>query len=429
MYSATATTSNQPAARRRDWLTLLYFIFALGMVMSVSQEYVEPNSTRYYLFVTPVVIAALCRPLSLISAAGDKSLLIVIMALVSGAYFLLIGDISAAMQVTLLGLGTIWFCVDKVRFIERDLIRIYIAAVAVGAIVWISTDFNRWGLIPGMTDTAYGIWRVSFFPNIAFTAFLSLFMVLIATRGGFQQTNWRSPVLWLAIYFVIFSFVRTAIICISLYVVSMWFVARFRGPLGLFFFALGAALGTNAFIAYSAPIFEMLQNIPVVSRLFLRGETQLSDFEIYQQLYRPWLWLEHFKLAWSSPNFMGWGSIPFVQLVQHSIFDATLNTGDSVSLLTRLLAQYGVMGVLYWVFLLVCLYDLASRGDRWGCAVWPVVITAMMQWGSMFHVTDPMALIYTGLVIKGSSFILHDVPKRRANRVANADSYAVVQLR
>lgn len=430
MYSVANASAAQRAAPRRDWVTILYFLFALSMAMSVSQDYVdEPGSIRYYMFVVPVVIAALCRPLSLMNAAGGKSLLIVIMSFVSGAYFLLMGDYSATMQVTLLGLGTIWFCVYKVRFLDRDLTKIYVGAVVVGAVVWILTDFNRWGLIPGTTDDAYGIWRVSFFSNIAFTAFLSLFMVLIATRNGFRQTDWRSPVLWLAIYFVIFSFVRTAFICVVLYAGSMWIVSRLKRPAELFFFALAAALATNLFVAFSASIFDLLQNIPVVSRLFLRGETQLSEFEIYQQLYRPWLWGEHLKLAWSSPNFMGWGSIPFVELVQYSIFDYGLETGDSVSLLTRLLAEYGVMGVLYWAFLILCLYDLAARGDRWGCAVWPVVITAMMQWGSMFHVTDPMALIYTGLVVKGSSFILHDVPKRRARRVASGGFHAAFQPR
>ncbi|MBL0914180.1 MAG: hypothetical protein IBJ13_01255 [Sphingopyxis sp.] len=425
MYSASTAPANQKAALRRDWVTILYFIFALGMAMSVSQDYAdEPGSIRYYLFVVPVGIAALCRPLSLMNAVGGKSLLIVIMAFVSSAYFLLIGDISAAMQVTLLGLGTIWFCVDKVRFIDRDLTRIYVAAVVVGAIVWILTDFNRWGLIPGTTDAAYGIWRVSFFSNIAFTAFFSLFLILILTRQGFRQINWRNPILLLAIYFTIFSFVRTALICLVLYVASFWILSKLKRPGEMFLFALSVAIAANLFIAFSASIFDLLQNVPVISRLFLRGETQLTEFEIYQQLYRPWLWGEHLKLAWSSPNFMGWGSIPFTELVQDSIFDYGLETGDSVSLLTRLLAENGVMGLFYWVFLIVCLRDLAARGDRWGCAIFPVVITAMMQWGSMFHVSDPMALLYTGLVVKGAAFVRMDVPNRPRKRVPSGGYHA-----
>jgi|TARA_R100001244_G_scaffold6593_18_gene8066 hypothetical protein len=427
MYSASNAPANQHAALRRDWVTIIYFIFALGMAMSVSQEYTdEPSSIRYYLFVAPVVIAALCRPLLLMSAVGGKSLLIVIMAFVSSAYFLLIGDISAAMQVTLLGLGTIWFCVDKVCFIERDLTRIYVAAAVVGAIVWMLTDFNRWGLIPGTTDAAYGIWRVSFFSNIAFTAFFSLFLILILTRQGFRQINWRNPILLLAIYFTIFSFVRTALVCLVLYVVSFWLLSKLKRPGEIFLFTLSVTIAANLLIAFSAPIFDLFQNLPVISRLFLRGETQLTEFEIYQQLYRPWLWGEHLKLAWASPNFMGWGNFRFSELVQNSIFDYRLETGDSVSLLTRLLASYGVMGLFYWVFLLVCLRDLAARGDRWGCAIFPVVITAMLQWGSMFHVTDPMALLYTGLVVKGAAFVRMDVPNRLRKRLPTGGHHASV---
>lgn len=406
MYNVSTGRELTHVAPSSDWVTIGYLVFALGMAMSVSQDYVDDSSpVRYYMFVLPVILAAICRPVLLVQAAGGKSILIFFMAFVSGCYFVLMGDLAAAMQTSLLGLGTIWFCSERVYFYDRDLRRIYAITVVVGAVVWLSTDFNRWGLLPGTTDAAYGVWRVSFFSNIAFTAFFSLVIVLTATRHGKGQINWKDPIFLLAIYFTIFSFVRTAVICLGLYALSFWLLTKIQRPREMFMFSLVVAVATNLAIAYSASIFDSLQSVPIISRLFLRGETQLSEFEIYQQLYRPWLWGEHLKLAWASPNLMGWGSIPFVELVVDSIFDYRLETGDSVSLLTRLLAVNGVMGLLYWLFLLVCLGERAACRDRWGCAVFPVVITAMMQWGSMFHVTDPMALLYTGLVVKGAAFV------------------------
>ena len=390
---------------KRDWVSIVYLLFALCVSMSVSQEYAgEPSLGRYLLFVAPVIVAALIRPLRLIKAASSKILVILFFVFISGGYFIVRGDVTATLQLLLLGLGTLWFCVKDVKFIDHDLYLIYVAMIGIGAVIWVATDLNLWGLIPGTTDATYGVWRVSFFPNIAFTAFFSLSIILIHTRDGLRDVL-KSPIFLIALYFTIFSFVRTALICLVLYIFAFWVMRKLKNPLEMFFASLFIAVSATLFIAFSATIFDSLQNISIVSRLFLRNETQLSEFEIYQQLYRPWLWGEQLKLAWESPNVLGWGSIPFVDLVQNSIFNYGLESGDSVSFPTRLLSQFGAMGLLYWAFLLICLKDMAYRLDRWGCAVFPVIFMTMMQWGSMFHVTDPMALIYTGVLVKGADFI------------------------
>jgi hypothetical protein len=161
------------------------------------------------------------------------------------------------------------------------------------------------------------------------------------------------------------------------------------------------AIGANLVIAFSASIFDALQHIPVIARLFLRGETQLSEFEIYQQLYRPWLWGEQFKMLASSPGLMGWGSVPFTDLVQNSIFDFGVESGDTVSMPTKLMAQFGIPAFLFWAFAFAGLYERARAADRWACACFPVVVLAMMQWGSMFHVSDVFCLFYSLLFVKG----------------------------
>ena len=282
--------------------------------------------------------------------------------------------------------------------------KLYMVTVATGFLVWIFTDFNRWGLIPGTTDPAYGIWRISFFSNIAFTAFFSLFIILIATQNGWKNTD-NKYILALALYFLLFSYVRTAVICLVIYIFCRYIFEKVNRPSSLFLLSLAVAIAANAFIAYSTSLFNFLQDVPIISRLFLRGENQLTEFEIYQQLYRLWLWGEQLKLFWSSAHFMGWGSTPINELISNSLFDSRFNISDTVSLPTKLLSQYGLAAVFFWAFLIVCLKQAADRMDRWGCAVFPVVFTAMMHWGSMFHVTDPMAFLYFGLLVKGSMLV------------------------
>jgi hypothetical protein len=408
-YSAHSSLSRRPSSwfnKKRDWLTFLYFCFALGLALSVSQDEEGDVSTlRYLLFIIPIAAVALMRPVDLLRSIDVRTSLIIAMTFTSCCWFLYREDFSAVMRTGLFGLGTWWFCASKVRLREQDVYLAYFGAIAAGSLLWLFTDFNRWGLIPGTTDPQLGLWRVSFFSNIAFTGFLSLFIVIIAMRDKATRIA-AGPVLLVAAYFGTFSFVRTVLICAVIYFVGLWLFRRLRRPGELFLSALLFAIFVNIAIAFSSSIFDNFQNIPIISRLFLRGETQLSEFEIYQQLYRPWLWGQHWTLAWESPFWMGWGSVPFVDMVENSIFQRGLETGDTVSLLTRLLYQNGMVGFLYWAFLLACLWRLAKRGDWWGCALFPVIVSAMLQWGSMFHVSDPMALLYVGLLAKGSDFII-----------------------
>jgi hypothetical protein len=136
--------------------------------------------------------------------------------------------------------------------------------------------------------------------------------------------------------------------------------------------------------------------------MFLRGETGLSTFEIYQQIYRPWLWGQHLHQFITSPNLMGWGSVEFNVLKTEDLVSGHEELGD-VSLPTRLLAQYGLPGLLFVVFMIARLRVLAKRGDVWGCACFPVVVLGLFQWGSMFHPTDPMFVIYMIIMIHGSA--------------------------
>jgi hypothetical protein len=397
----------------RDPIVLGLLIWSLAMAMTVSQDYVpEQSNIRYLMFTVPIVIVAMCRPLALWITLGGKAMWLMPFLFLSAAYHAIQGDVTAVLQVGLLVLGVVFFCSPPVRFNRADIYILYVAFVAIGFLVWISTDFNRWGLIPGTTDPAYGIWRVSFFSNIAFTGFFSLFIILISTKNGWKKIE--SPYIFsLAIYFLIFSYVRTAILCLLLYILCQSLLKKIKRPSYLFVISLSISILSNIFIAYSSSIFSFLQNIDFVSRLLLRGESQLTEFEIYQQLYRPWLWGEQLKLFVSSPYLMGWGSIPFENLVMNNIFDFGVESGDNVSLPTKLLSQFGLAAIFFWIFLIACLKQASDRLDWWGCSVFPVVFTAMMHWGSMFHVTDPMAILYFGLLVKGSALVTDpSVPSR-----------------
>ncbi|WP_394999818.1 hypothetical protein, partial [Acinetobacter sp.] len=271
--------------------------------------------------------------------------------------------------------------------------------VTLGFSIWILTDLNRWGPIPGYTDASYGMPRISFFRNIANTAMLSLVMFMVLTRNVNTMRAFF-VVLCVALYYLIFSFVRTAQIAFVLYLVlRWWFERRYRSERHLFWVSLLAGVGVNVLIAFSVDVLVVFQNNKIISLFFLRQETELTSEQIVNQLYRPWLWVQQITLFVSSPAMMGMGAFNFNELEIGSLYGG----GDTVSLPTRLLSVYGLPAFLFIYFLITRLRHLVRQRDIWACACFPPFLLLIMQWGSIFHPTDAIGALFFMIAINGSN--------------------------
>ncbi len=393
----------------RDWSVLLYIAALSAIAMTISQRSeVEISRIQYLLLVIPAVTLPLFRPYLLFQTVFTKGGWLLAMLVIGGTWHALGGDNLAVFQLAAFVHVYLWHNAAHVRLRREDLYRIYYAIIPVGFAIWYATDLNPWGPLPGFTEPEFGVWRISIFPNIAISAFMSLAVVMCLTIDGVKSAV-RRPIFWIAIYFVVFSFVRTAVVGLFLYMAALYLLPKFQNKLSLFLGALFITLILNLFIAYSANIFYYLQEYPLISRLFLRGETGLNEYEIYTQQYRPWLWAQHLSQFLSSSFWMGWGSTEFLSLVDNELVSG-LETGDSVSYLTRLLARYGLAGGLMIIYLLVCLGDRVRESDLWGVAVWMTVILIFMQWGTIFHPTDPTGFLLMLAVVKGRRAFLAPVP-------------------
>lgn len=389
----------------RVWPFLIYIVISVGVTMSLGQYYQESNNVVYWILTVPLVVLPLLRPLDMLNAARGAAFPAVLFGVFAGGWHLLHGDISAALQAALLAWGLIWVGSAAARLKIDDFYILYAAAVLVGLAVWVFGDLNQWGLLPG-TTTAVGetVWRVSFFPNVAYTGFYSLVLIMIATRDPRSHGRLRGIAIGIAVYFIIFSFVRTAVVGLLIYGLLVVLFRRKRSPSFLFWTSLIVAILVNLVIAYSAAIFWAVQNNPLISRMFLRGEAGLSEYEIWQQLYRPYIWGEHFKQFFSSPWLMGWGSVDFNVLKSFDLVSGLDQSGE-ISLPTRLLAQYGMTGVMLLGYFVSRLVKSAKKGDAWACACFPAILLAMLHWGTMFHPTDAMFGIMMMILNHGTSSI------------------------
>lgn len=380
---------------------MLFVTLALMVSMSVTQEEAPvPGSFRYWLLVLPAALLPLTGLLPIARVLVSRGWWLLVFLLSAGIWHFLKGDTRAVVQLGLLVWMTAWISSDAARLKAEHIVGLYLGLVALGCVVYVATDLNRWGPLPGMTVADYGVWRVSFFPNIAYTAFLSLVVIMILTRQRARMAQYGF-VLAVATYFLVTSFVRTALIALAMYAVLRWWFARRPTPGRLFWGALLVGFGVNLAIAGSVVVLEFLQQYPIVSRLFLRGETQLSTEEIFQQLYRPWLWWEHIQQFAASPSLMGWGAFDFEELKNTALIEGQ-EQGDTVSLPTRLLAAYGIPGALFTVYLVARLRAAARARDAWSCACFAPVLLLILQWGSVFHPSDALFALFLMTVVRGS---------------------------
>jgi len=399
----------------RSGALTLYVAVSLCVAMTISQEdNLEVGSIGYWILIACASLLPLIHIASLTRTLLSRAVPLLLFAGIAGGWQLLNGDIRAAQQLLLIVWMLGWLSADDVHLRVRDLALVYLGLVAFGTVMWIRTDANMWGILPA--TTVYDLdWRISFFPNIAVTATLSLAVVFILTRTRALARS-HLPVLCVALYFLLFSFVRTTTIALLLYLLMRWWVSmKPRTPRVVFWMAVSIGVGINVVIASSVYLFVYLQQFDLLSRLFLRSEANLTPEEIYAQIYRPWLWAEHIKLFWNSPFLMGLGNFTFFEGNVEELNVGTTPHGNE-SLPTRLLATYGLSSLLFVYYFLSRLYRLACAGDYWACCCFPAIILLMMQWGSIFHPTDSIGALFVLIAVRGHHAFLTSAKLRGKGR-------------
>ncbi len=385
----------------RNVAMIAFVTISLLVSMSVGQmEGFERGSLQYWLTVLPALLFPLHDLRAIVETLLGRARLLLWFLLWAGVWHFFQGDARTTMQICALVLGVAWISTDRAQIRVEDLTRLYLALVVVGLMILLFSGFNQYAVVPGFTDPEFGIWRISFFPNVAYTGALSLVVILVLTRtrDGIRQ---HPLVFAIASYFLVLSFVRSALVAVLIYALLYRYFCRDQDarPRRMFWIALVVAFGLPIAAFWSAGLLYVLQDNPLISVFFLRGKTGLSIDDILYQLYRPWLWVTHFQLFFSSPAWMGWGSL------YQSALDATgppQATIGSESLPTRLLANYGLPGIFFTLYLVGLLREAARAGDRWACACFPAVFFLLTNWGSLFHSTDAMFVLLLLTIARGT---------------------------
>ena len=421
-FGAVREGKPQSSGRVRHVGMTLFLMSSLLVGSSIGPlESIERGSLRYWLLVSPAALLPLLNISAIAHALGTRAGLLLLFLFTAGVWHLYQGDSRAVLQLGLLVLVLAWVSTDRAALNVRDLVWIYLMLVALGVGVNIFTDLNPYGLFPGQADRDFGSLRVSFFPNVANTGLLSLAMFLILTKDS--ETACAHPyALATAIYFLVFSFLRSAFIGAVIYLVLRWWFGTYCAarPVRMFWTTILVAVGCITLIWFSSDILYRAQQLPFISMFLLKGEGHLTTDEIEYQQYRPWLWNEQFKLFATSPWLMGLGSYDFYAVVSSQLEDpdSRIISAGAEAMPTRLLTVYGVPGTLLTLYLVSCMRVRARHDDRWACACFPALFLLMMSWGNAFHPTDAMFVLFLLIVTRGAAaFTATDIRGPPASRV------------
>lgn len=380
---------------------ITFILISLLVLLFIRQdEMVSVGSIKYWLIILPPLLLALVNFQSIILNICTKTLPILLMVILSCAWYIFLGQNQGLNRLVLFLLMFALLQLDDAKIKVKALSYIYVIAILFSILIYFNMDINKWGLIPGTTTNGLSVWRVSFFPNIANSAFYSLFMFIVYTKD--KETFLENKgMACLSLYFTLFSFVRCALVSLVLYLFLYAFFKKIKSSKALFLYSILAAILVNIIIVFSSDIIYAMQSLPYIDRILLRGEQTLSEQAIYVQMYRPWVWNEQWNIFVNSPWFMGEGVYDFNALKTSHIRGIDYEESDSVSLLLGMLAAYGLLVIFFFYFILKKNFHNAMALDKWACAIFPVIIFIGMQWGVIFHPATPMFLMYFLILFQG----------------------------
>lgn len=381
---------------------ILLLVASIGMSMLIGQEdSVVPMSPMYFAIVLPALVIPFLWLPKMVAAAIGKGWSLVAFGVLAGGWQLILGEYRTMLQLALFVWVLLWILALDVRLSTRHYLVLFAAAIAAGIFGYLVLGNNPWGVLPGTTSRDYLVWRLSFFPSVVLTGLFALFAAIVVAenRDAFRV---RLSANLAAFYFLIFSFVRTALVSGAIYApLAAWFAMKRPGWRIMFFVPLAVALGVHGFILLAPHVLVHLQDVDLVARLLLRGRTNLEVADVFEQLSRPWIWQKHIEFFLQSPYLMGLGNFDFFALAVPEPGPDQAYLSGSEALLTRLLATYGLPTLLLFWFFGARLYEHARNNDYLGCAIFPVVIILAMNYGSVLHPTNFLFVLYFLLMIHG----------------------------
>lgn len=201
---------------RRLWFVAVVAYFVLAHYLVPSTAKVERFSFTYFALVIPAWLYVACNWRCLLAGYGTASKMLALFAILAGISGALRADYPLAYNAVFLSAMAIVILNSKVYLTVAELNWIFLATVA-GSVVVYALGMTEYGFLPGQADAlgchAAMNWRVSLFRVTAESAMFSLLILVANIAYGQRLSGWiRGLVIFLAIYFLIYSGVRSIVL-------------------------------------------------------------------------------------------------------------------------------------------------------------------------------------------------------------------------
>lgn len=385
---------------------LIYYWAAL--YLRVLLPTTDESTWTYLLTVLPVSIAAVVGLLArLVSGAHwtvDRSstsgllLFVGVVTIVS----LVRADAASIRAAGLMALTLLWLDSARPVIPVRTLNRFFVASIVAGG-VWFVLGWSDYGLLPGqyVDGVDRGIqWRVSLFPFVPESGFLALIVFLVnqTRRKGLARLVFCAA----ALYFVIFSGMRSAIVALALSQIYLVLSRARRGPVFRMtqIFALLALFAVSILISSAVAVMPSLPGGAIGNFLFRTESLVDSEDALSQSIYRGWLWVQHLNLFASSP-LTGIGTFDFSSVVREELVTGKEDSG-SESFVTAWLARLGLCFAPFLAYLGTLARRAAAAPDAYRGSVFLVFGVAALSYGSFLVAYNFVFLILFCILLQGT---------------------------
>lgn len=390
-----------PLLVSRAFSVVLVYYWALQFAVSLNEP-VEPGSIYYYLFVAPIAVFSL----ALFFTAGPRRLFSppVVWMAVFAAVVSLVSIARSDLQ-TILSIGLFSITVAVVLAYRLtpsiNLINIlFIASIIANGLAFLYGN-SVYSILPGFSIDEELWWRVSIFPGVASSAFFSLIVLLL--NSVYKSGVLRRVCIFLAIYFFVFSGLRTALV--AGLIVGLYFLLVKKGVIvraTTRFLYLVATIAVFVGLLFANELLLMLPSFgsEFLNVYIFRSDTGLAnEGDVAKSVYRAWLWLEHFRISSENPIF-GIGSFDFTTMAEYDPIIGEGGTG-SESYLTALYARVGLSSLLLVVAFVSAMLRNARSTNDLTFMMGLMIFVAMLSYGSFITAYDFIFLVMIGVLSGG----------------------------
>ncbi|MBN2769750.1 MAG: O-antigen ligase family protein [Spirochaetes bacterium] len=384
-----------------EFFLFIFLLYFWGMLYAHNPRY-DISNLQYYFYVLPSVVFVFVGSCLSLFKYVTKIETLMIAGLLTFVNFISIArnDFTTILSVSLLLFTVGIFSHLRFKLDANKLNYIYLLSVLFSAISY-HLGFSEFGYIPGMSHSSESqglVWRISLFPSLPESAFFSA--IIFVVNLSYSSLVFRRTVIFLSLYFLLFSGLRSAVIATIMAIVfltlSLWKISKNRYFLMFFCYFLLSSF----FFLVLAP--NMLLSVlttdnDVLNRYFFRSISgDLGQEDLQVTVYRGWLWLQHINI-WLDNWIVGVGTFEFKNVVMESIISGHNGSG-SESFFTGFLARVGIFSIVF----LVVFFTAAIRSIRHRKThVAPIFIlffVAMFSYGSFIVSYNFIFLLFLVLI-------------------------------